>query len=77
MQRILPLAKKVAEEIVCEDAETLEEIILRFFEVTQGVAKFSCGYVKRGRFGGRSSYLDLANANDRRENNGWAHVFGG
>src|SRR5258708_11231172 len=57
LQRMLPLAKTVAEEIVCEETEVLEEIIPRMFEVMQRVAKFSCGYVKRGRFGGQPSLL--------------------
>jgi len=49
VQRILPLANKVADEIVCEETEILGEIIPRMFEVMYRVAKFSCDYVKRGR----------------------------
>ena len=52
LQRILPLAGKVADEIVCEETEILEKVLPRMFEVMQTVAKFSCDYVKRGRFGG-------------------------
>jgi len=48
LQRILPLANKVADEIVCEETEILEEIVPRMFEVMHRVAKFSCDYVKRG-----------------------------
>ena len=48
VQRILPLAKKVADEIA-EDTEILKELIPRMFEVMHGVAKLSCDYVKRGR----------------------------
>ena len=48
LQRILPLADKVADEIVCKETEILERIIPRMFEVMQRVAKFSCDYVKRG-----------------------------
>ena len=55
LQRILLFADKVADELVCEETELLEKIIPRMFEVMQGVAKFSCGYVKRGRFGRQSS----------------------
>ena len=49
LQRILPVADKVADEIVCEETEILEKIIPRMFEVMQRVAKFSCDYVKHGR----------------------------
>jgi len=49
LQRILPLANKVADEIVCEETEILEKIIPRMFEVMRRVAEFSCDYVKHGR----------------------------
>jgi len=49
VQRILPLAKKVANEIVSEEMEILKELIPRMFEVMHRVAKLSCDYVKRGR----------------------------
>jgi len=49
LQRILPLADKVADEIVCEETEILEEIIPRMFGVMERVARFSCNYVKYGR----------------------------
>jgi len=48
LKRVLPLAKKTADEIVCEETEILEEIVPRMFEVMHRVAKFSCDYVKRG-----------------------------
>ncbi len=51
LQRILPLADKVAEDIVYEETEVLQKIMPRMFEVMQAVAKFSCDYVKRGLFG--------------------------
>jgi hypothetical protein len=35
LQRILPLADKVADEIVCEETEILEKIIPRMFEVME------------------------------------------
>ena len=72
LQRILPFADKVADEIVCEETELLEEMIPRMFERMQWVAKFCCGYVKRGRFGRQSSFLDLENADERRESERWA-----
>ena len=40
LQRILPLADKVVDEIVCEATEMLEKIIPRMFEVMEKVAKF-------------------------------------
>jgi len=49
MQRILPLADKVAEVFICEEPELLEKITPRMFEVMHKVAKFSCDYVKHGR----------------------------
>ena len=74
LQRILPLAKKVADEIVSEETEILKELIPRMFEVMHRVAKFSCDYVKRGtwspsgteqvptlvaRTGARPGYLEM------------------
>ena len=49
LQRILPLGKKVADDIVCEETEILEKVIQRMFEVMRMVAEFSCNYVKGGR----------------------------
>ena len=48
VQRILPLAKKVADEIVSEETEILKELIPRMFDVMNRAAKLSCDYVKRG-----------------------------
>ena len=59
LQRILFFADKVTAEIVCEETEILEKTIPRMFEVMQTVAEFSCDYVRRGRFGRRSYFLDL------------------
>ena len=50
VQRILPLAKKVADGIVSEGTEILKELIPRMFEVMHRVAKLSCDYVKRGKW---------------------------
>jgi len=50
LQRVLPLADKVADEIVSEETEILVKVIPRMFEVMQKIAKFLCEYVKRGRF---------------------------
>ena len=47
MQRILPLAKKVEDEIVSEETEILKELIPQMFEVMHRAAKLSCDYVKR------------------------------
>ena len=46
LQRILPLGKRVAEDIVCEETEILEKVVQRMFEVMHKVAVFSCSYVK-------------------------------
>src|SRR5258706_4015756 len=54
LQRILPLADKVANDIVCEETEILEKIMPRMFEVMQRIAKFLCDYVKRGHLSRRS-----------------------
>ena len=48
VQRILPLAKKVSDEIVSEETETLKELISRIFGAIHKVAKSLCDYVKRG-----------------------------
>ena len=50
LQRVLPLADKVANEIVSEETEILDKILPRMFEVMQKIAKFLCEYVRRGRF---------------------------
>jgi hypothetical protein len=50
LQRVLPLADKVADEIVSEETEILDKIIPRMFGVMQKIAEFLCNYVKRGRF---------------------------
>ena len=50
MQRILPLVKKVADEIVSEETEILEELIPRMFKVMHRVARLSCDYVKHGKW---------------------------
>jgi hypothetical protein len=50
LQRVSPLAEKVADEIVSEETDILDEIMPRIFEVMQGIAKFLCEYVRRGRF---------------------------
>jgi hypothetical protein len=49
LQRILPLAAKLEEEIVWEETDILEKTIPRMFEVMQRIAKLSCDYVQRGR----------------------------
>src|SRR5258708_39636446 len=51
LQGVLPLANRLADEIVCEETDILEEIIPRLFKVMQRVAECSCDYVRRGRLG--------------------------
>ena len=48
LQRIMPLAKKVADETVSDETEILREFIPRMYEVMHKVAKASCEYVRRG-----------------------------
>jgi len=50
LQRILPLAEKVADKIICDETDILE-IIPQMFKVIRNVAVFSCDYVRRGRPG--------------------------
>jgi len=50
LQRVSPLADKIADEIVSEETDILDKIVLRMFEVMQTIARFLCEYVKRGRF---------------------------
>ena len=56
LQRVLPLADVVADEIMCEETDILEEIIPRMFKVMQRVAEYSCDYVRRGRLGIQSPF---------------------
>ena len=72
LQRISFFANKVADEIVYEKTEMLENTILRMFGVMQNIAKYSCDYVKRGRFGTQSAFRNLVFAHDRREDVEWA-----
>ena len=51
LRRVLPLANKVADEIVCEETDILEEVIPRMFKVMHRVAEYSGDYVRRGRVG--------------------------
>jgi hypothetical protein len=50
LQRVLPLADKVADEIVSEETEILDTIMPRMFGVMQRIAEFLCNYAKHGRF---------------------------
>jgi hypothetical protein len=72
LQRISFFADKVAHKIVCEETEMLEKTIPVMFKVMQMVAKFLCDYVKRGRFGKQSKFLDSATTDDDSENGGRA-----
>jgi len=60
LRRVLFFADKVADEIVYEETEILEKTIPRLFKVMENVAKGSCDYVKRGRFGEQSAFLNFA-----------------
>ena len=60
LKHILPLANKIADEIVCEETDILEKIIPRMFEVMYRVAKLSCNYIRHGR----RLFLALTGADD-------------
>ena len=49
LQRMVPLADKVADEIDDKKTEILAKIISQMYEVMHRVARFSCQYVKLGR----------------------------
>ena len=72
LQRITFFADKVADEIIYEETTILEKTIPRMFAVMQRVAKFSCDYVRRGRFGRQSPGLGCAVTDDYREDVRWA-----
>ena len=67
LQRILPLGRKVADDIVCEETEILEKVIQRMFGVMHKVADFSCNYVK----GDMRSCSYLISADDHSEIGWW------
>jgi len=77
LQRILPLADSVEEEIVCEETTILKKTIPQMFNLMQTVVEFLCDYVKRGRLGRRSVSLDSADADGRREDESWGDEFEG
>ena len=60
LRRILFFADKVANEISDEETEILQRTISQMFKVMESVAKYSCDYVKRGRFGEQSAFLIFA-----------------
>jgi len=60
LQRILFFADKVANGISDEETEVLQKTISQMFKVMETVAKYSCEYVKRGRFGEQSAFLKFA-----------------
>jgi len=72
LRRLLFFADKVADELVYEETEVLEKTIPRMFKLMENVAKGSCDYVKRGRFGAQLAFLNFAYADDRREGVDWA-----
>ena len=51
LQRILFFADQVADKIVYEETDILQKTIQRMFKVMEQVAKCSCDYVERDRFG--------------------------
>ena len=49
VDRILPFAKRALEGVLEGDADLLEGVIRRLYELIGDIAAFICGYVKRGR----------------------------
>ena len=47
--RIVPFAKRALEEVLEGDADLLEGVIERLYELIGEIAAFICGYIKRGR----------------------------
>ena len=72
LKHILNFADKIADKVVYEETEILDKTIPRMFRVMEKVARYSCEYVKRDRFGRQSAFLNLANPDDRREDVEWA-----
>ena len=68
LQRVLPLVDRVADETVCEETDVMEKIIPQMFTVMQRVVEHSCNYVRRGRLGTKSVFLDFTCADDCSEN---------
>jgi len=60
LERILFFADKVADEISDEETKILKRTISKMFKVMENVAECSFDYVKRGRFGEQSAFLNLA-----------------
>jgi len=44
----MPLAKKIADEVVSDERDILKELIPRMFAIMHRVARVSCDYVKNG-----------------------------
>ena len=62
----MPLADKVADEIVCDETDILE-VITRMFKVMQRAAEYSCDYVRQGHHGKQSPFLELVRVDDSSE----------
>jgi len=60
LERILLFADKVADEISDEETEILKKTISKMFKVMEKVAVCLCDYVRRGRFGEQSAFLNFA-----------------
>ena len=64
LKSLLPLAEKVADEVVCEETAHLENIIVQMFEVMQRVTEYMRDYIRHGRFGRQSPFPYFACADD-------------
>jgi len=60
LERIFFFADKVVDEVSDEETEILKKAISKMFKVMENVAECSCDYVKRGRFGEQSAFLNFA-----------------
>ena len=49
VDRIVPFAQRALEEVLEGDADQLEGVIRRLYELIADISKFLCAYTKRGR----------------------------
>jgi len=60
LRGILFFADKVENEISDEETEILKKTISKMFKVMEKLIVFLCDYVRRGRFGEQSAFLNFA-----------------
>jgi hypothetical protein len=47
VESILPFAERTMEDVLCDDADLLEGVVRRLYELIGDTATFICGYAKR------------------------------